>query len=143
MKIAVVADDLTGANVNGALLTAKGFFSSTCLDLSEWCAEDFSRTAVVAVSVDSRLLPPDQARERVRKAVAVLSKQQPSLVAKRIDSTLRGNCGAEIEGALAAMDALSPDGSPEALAVVVPAYPGSGRIAVGGFLIVHGTALQP
>ena len=31
MDIAVIADDFTGANANGALLTAKGFSSATCL----------------------------------------------------------------------------------------------------------------
>ena len=36
MKIAVIADDLTGANADGALLTAKGFPSATCFDLEKW-----------------------------------------------------------------------------------------------------------
>ena len=142
MKIAVIADDLTGANADGALLTAKGFPSATCLDLETWDAREFAGYAAVAVSADSRLLKPAEARERVRKAVALFAAQKPALISKRIDTTLRGNVGAEIEGALEAMDAAAGLEQEKTVAVVVPPYPGSGRICAGGYLIVHGIPLE-
>ena len=152
MKIAVIADDLTGSNVDGALLRAEGFSSATCLDSSDWDEEAFAGVEAIAVSTDSRLLSPEEAREKVRKAVSMLASKQPVLFAKRIDSTLRGNLGAEIETALEAIDeenrkrAIALGQMQESvnlsLAVVVPAYPESGRIAAGGYLLVHGMALQ-
>ncbi len=142
MKIAIIADDLTGSNVNGALLTAEGFFSATCLDASDWDREAFPTVTAVAVSTDSRLLTPQDAAQKVYETTAILATKKPALFAKRIDSTLRGNLGAEIEAALRAMDDAAPKDSLPAVAVAVPAYPASGRVAVGGYLIVHGVALQ-
>ena len=142
MKILVVADDLTGANANGALLTAKGFPSATCLSPESWHPEEFAEYAAVAVSTDSRLLPPAQAKEKVRRTISLFARQGPAVIAKRIDSTLRGNIGAEIEGGLEALDAANGPTGEKAVAVVVPPYPGSGRIACGGYLIVHGTPLE-
>ncbi len=56
------------------------------------------------------------------------------LCCKRIDTTLRGNVGEEIDGML---DAL-PEGY---RAIVVTAYPRAGRICVGGHVLVNGEAL--
>lgn len=141
MDIAVIADDLTGANANGALLTSKGFFSATCLDLV--CDLSlFAGYSAVAVSADSRLLPPADAREKVKRAVELFLEHEPALISKRIDSTLRGNVGAEIEGALLAMDEVAETGTEKAVALVVPSYPSSGRITSGGYLVVHGIPLQ-
>ncbi|MDL2209795.1 hypothetical protein LJC26_03205 [Desulfovibrio sp. OttesenSCG-928-O18] len=142
MDIAVISDDLTGANANGALLTAKGFFSATCLDLGRWDPVAFAGYAAVAVSADSRLLPPGDAREKVRAAVRLFVAHNPALISKRIDSTLRGNVGAEIEGALLAMDEAASAGAEKSVALVVPSYPSSGRITSGGYLVVHGIPLE-
>ena len=142
MDIAVIADDLTGANANGALLTAKGFLSATCLGLAQWDPAGFAGYAAVAVSTDSRLLGKQDAWNAVYAAVKMFAAESPSLIAKRVDSTLRGNVGAEIEAALKAMDDTAPAGAQPAVAIVVPSYPSSGRIAAGGYLIVHGVPLQ-
>lgn len=142
MKIAVVADDLTGANANGALLTAKGFPSATCLDPETWNPREFEGCAAVTFTADSRLLKPEEAREKFRRIVSMLAAHKPVIVSKRIDTTLRGNVGAEIEGALAALDASAEPGAEKAVAIVVPPFPNSGRIAAGGYLIVHGIPLE-
>ena len=146
MDIAVIADDLTGANANGALLAAKGFSSVTLLDLADLCLEDVGRYSAVAHSTDSRLLSPHRAGERVRAAVEAFAACAPVLLAKRVDSTLRGNIGAETEAALTAMEEYcgregAAPGEPP-LAVVVPSFPSSGRIAVGGCMVVHGVPLE-
>jgi uncharacterized protein YgbK (DUF1537 family) len=142
MDIAVIADDLTGANADGALLAAKGFPSATCLDPAAWTAAAFAGYSAVAFSADSRLLPPAEAREIVRAAVRIFAAHGPALVAKRIDSTLRGNVGAELDGALLAMDEAAPAGAEKTVALVVPSYPASGRITAGGYLVVHGIPLE-
>lgn len=53
---------------------------------------------------------------------------------KRIDTTLRGGVGVEID---AMLDQLNED----AIAVVVPAMPQSRRILVGGYSVIDGVAL--
>ena len=53
---------------------------------------------------------------------------------KRIDTTLRGGVGVEID---AMLDQLNED----TIAVVVPAMPQSRRILVGGYSVIDGVAL--
>lgn len=140
MDIAIIADDFTGANANGALLTAKGFSSATCLSADTWDPRNFSAYTAVAVNAESRLLSRDKARNAVYAAVMLFASAKPALLSKRVDSTLRGNVGAELEAALKGMD--DAYGHSEAMAVLVPSYPSSGRICVGGYLIVHGVPLE-
>lgn len=135
IQVAIAADDLTGANAAGALLAAKGLRAATCLGLENWSEAFLASVDALSVSTDSRLIPADQAKQRVFDTVAAFARLKPRFVAKRIDTTLRGNLGAEIEGALAAL-------GPEALAVVVPAFPATGRHAVGGYVLVDGVALE-
>ena len=140
MNIAVIADDFTGANANGALLTAKGFSSATCLGLDHWNSENFAEYTAVSLNAESRLLPPEKAWKVVYEAVRLFCREKPALVSKRVDSTLRGNIGAEMEAAVKAMD--DSYGHQQSLAVLVPSYPSSGRICVGGYQIVHGVPLE-
>jgi uncharacterized protein YgbK (DUF1537 family) len=141
-RIAIVADDLTGANANGSLLAGKGFSAATCLDPDAWDDDCFVDVDAVTITTDSRLLEPDDARRRVFDGFRLLlAHNQAVVLSKRIDSTLRGNLGSEIEAALAAIDQ-SGRWSDAALAVVVPAFPASQRIAVGGYLVVNGMPLS-
>lgn len=140
-RIAIVADDLTGANANGALLAGKGFTAATCLAPEVWEGDAFADIDAVTLTTDSRLLPAAEARRRVSGGFrALLAHGTPEVLAKRIDSTLRGNLGPEIDAALEAIDESGLWSEP-ALAVVVPAFPGSQRIAVGGYLLVNGVPL--
>lgn len=131
-KVLVVADDMTGANDTGALFSKNGFPAATVLrpELSRRLREE---KMVLCISTDTRAAEPEHAREAVRKAVERYG-DSGMLICKRIDSTLRGNVGSEIDGML---DAL-PEGW---RAAVVPSCPGAGRICVGGHVLVHGVAL--
>ncbi|MDR1826978.1 MAG: four-carbon acid sugar kinase family protein [Methylobacteriaceae bacterium] len=141
-KILIVADDLTGANANGSLLANKGFSAATCLDREQWNAGYFSEFDAVTLNTDSRLLPPREAGQRVYDGYRLLLEHAaPAVIAKRIDSTLRGNIGAELDAALQAVDDC-PLSSEPALAVVVPSFPASDRLAVGGYLLVNGIPLE-
>ncbi len=141
-KIIIVADDLTGANANGSLMARKGFTAATCLGREQWNADVFSNYDAVSFNTDSRLLPSNDAWQCVYDAVRLLvGDTKPAVVAKRIDSTLRGNVGSEIEAALKALDDCArKDGA--SFAVVVPAFPASNRLAVGGYVIVNGIPLE-
>lgn len=120
MKVAIVADDLTGANATSALLSKKGFSTITCLEAFHPSLSDFD---IVSFSTDSRSIPAEEAYSRVSACLDQFMQTSP-LISKRIDSTLRGNMGAEVDAVL--------DKYPELMAIVVPVYPSSGRICVGG-----------
>lgn len=145
-----IADDLTGANVNASLLAAHGFSAATCAFCAQWDAAFFAQYDAVSINTASRLLPPAQARQAVYAATRQALELQPCILSKRIDSTLRGNLGCEIEGALDAMNERPhqdelPDLAnrvAQAVAIVCPAYPASQRIVVEGYMIVEAVPLQ-
>jgi len=79
---------------------------------------------------DSRTLPAGQAATRVGTLGIALRRAGARLVYKKIDSTLRGNVGAESAALLVALG--------RRLAVVAPAFPSNGRTTRGGVQLVDG-----
>lgn len=148
MDIAILADDLSGANIDGALLAEKGFTNATCASLSQWDPAVFAGYETITINTDSRLMSGKEARDCVYQAMRLILPHAPQLLAKRIDSGLRGNVGGEIEALLQAIDDLSDSTDPksddaqQATAIIVPAFPSSGRIAVGDYLLVDGIPLE-
>lgn len=130
MKVAVVADDLTGANATSALLSKKGFRAITCLEKFH---DGLTKFEIVSFATNSRSIPYKEAYSRVIECINQFKEYNP-LISKRIDSTLRGNLGAEVDAVI--------DSNPELMALVVPVYPSSERICVGGSLLVNGIPLQ-
>lgn len=131
----IIADDLTGANATGVLLKKLNLKTSTIMNMQGMEKESLMQYDAITYPTDSRAIPGTEAYRRVFKAVTQLKSPEVRLYNKRIDSTLRGNLGAEIDGML---DGLGED----RVAVVVPCFPQAGRIAVGGYLLVHGVMLQ-
>ncbi|QBS36768.1 four-carbon acid sugar kinase family protein [Thermaerobacter sp. FW80] len=142
----LVADDVTGANATAARVAARtGIPGRVVLDPGTWTApaatDDADPLAAAAdaepslhvVPTHSRTVEPAEARRRVRTAFLGLRRRGCRRFGKRIDSTLRGNLGAELAGAL--------DALPGHLAVVVAAFPASGRATVAGRLRIHGVPL--
>jgi len=124
-KLGIVADDLTGS------MDSSGYFA--CLGLSTVVVLNpgFPSDAdVVVIDTNSRAEDPNIAVERVRQAVRSLAGR---VVYKKIDSTLRGNIGAELEAAIADMAGEK--------AIVAPAFPAVGRTTVAGILLVNGVAV--
>lgn len=134
-RCVVVADDLTGANATGVLLKKNGFDTLTLLRTAMDRASSLSDCDCLVLPTDSRAIPAEQAYARVREALELLAGPEVLLYAKRIDSTLRGNLGSETD---AFLDFLGP----EYLAVCVPCFPSSGRVLVGGHLMVNGKPLR-
>ncbi len=123
--LGIVADDLTGA------MDSSGYFAGQGLSTVVFLGPDFSSAADIAViNTDSRAEIPDVARERVRGAVRGLAGR---MVYKKIDSTLRGNIGIELE---AAGEELHSE-----KIIVAPAFPVAGRTTVGSVLLVNGTSV--
>ncbi|MTH46524.1 four-carbon acid sugar kinase family protein [Intestinirhabdus alba] len=133
-KLGIVADDLTGATTVGVLLARSGLKTAAFFD-----SDSFARNAVdypaMVISSDSRPLPKAEAQLRVSAAVRQLKARGAHWFTKRIDTTLRGGIGYEIDAML--------DLLPEAtVAVVVPAMPQSRRILVGGYSVIDSVALS-
>jgi uncharacterized protein YgbK (DUF1537 family) len=134
-NIVIIADDLTGANATGVLLARHGFEAATFLNLDKYDPNRNQDLKVVSISTDSRGVKKDIAYGRVKEVVDFFKDDDIKLFAKRIDSTLRGNIGTEIDGVL---DSLSND----TIALVVPAFPSSGRVCIGGYLMVNQIPLE-
>ena len=133
LNTVIIADDLTGANDTGAILAQNGFSVGTVLKLEQM--RDFESYNVLCVSTNSRGMSQSNAYEIVKETANYFPKDDSILYSKRIDSTLRGNVGAEIDSIL---DYLGEDYH----AVVVASFPDSGRTSVGDILLVHGVPLQ-
>ena len=134
-KVVVIADDLTGANATGVLLARQGFKAATFLNLSKYNKEENKDLNILSISTDSRAIDSDEAYEKVKNIVEFFKEDDVTLFSKRIDSTLRGNIGPEIS---AVLDNLNK----ETYAIVVPAFPSSGRVCIGGFLMVNQIPLE-
>jgi uncharacterized protein YgbK (DUF1537 family) len=127
MRVGIVADDLTGAMDASAPFADRGF--ATRVLLSHGAARDGADACeVLAIDTHSRDLDADGAATAVQSAFARMGTDR--LPFKKIDSTLRGNVGAELAAAMQA--------SGRNCALVAPAAPAQGRTLRGGHLFVHG-----
>ncbi len=134
-EIAIIADDLTGANATGVLFARDSYKTASFVYNSDDNEQESNDFDIISVSTESRSIEPEAAYKRVKKAAESLRTNNLKLICKRVDSTLRGNIGAEIDGVL---DALPR----EHMAAVVPAFPSSGRINIGSYLLVNSIPLE-
>lgn len=130
MKIAVIADDLTGGADTGVLFcpVVGPVYLTGVRDKNV----DVSsvQTAGISLCTNSRHLSPAAAREATRKAAAKILAVSPGLVYKKVDSCLRGNPGTEIDTLLQEMGG--------DLSFIAPALPSQGRTTEGDIHRVHG-----
>jgi D-threonate/D-erythronate kinase len=134
-SVLVLADDFTGAMDTGHGFAARG--CAVRVVVAEPNADDTDRPSsgdsdVLAVDLDTRDLEPTAASTAV--ASFLEAGPVPELVYKKVDSTLRGNVVREVDAALEATGA--------ELAVVAPAFPGTGRVTVNGRHLVDGRPLE-
>ena len=133
--IGSVADDLTGATTTGVLLARSKARTAVFFNVeAAMKAEGVDELDAIIISSNSRPLPANEAYDKLKDATIALKSMGARYFQKRIDTTMRGGIGVEID---AMLDQLSED----TVAVVVPAMPQSRRILVGGYSIIDGTAL--
>ena len=131
--IAIVADDLTGSGDTAVQFVRAGW----CTHLSIGGADEalsgpaHDGVEVLAVTTNSRALSAGEAADVIGRNVRQLREAGVSRLYKKVDSTLRGAFKAEID---AARDAWRDD----AIAVVCPAFPATGRTVEQGILYVNG-----
>lgn len=131
----VIADDLTGANATGVLLKKMDYKAYTVMNTERIELSTISACDCVLYPTDSRGVEPEIAYNRVMNVCKLLKNDDVKVYSKRIDSTLRGNLGSETD---AMLDCLGDD----YIAVVAPCFPASGRIVIGGYMLVNGVPLH-
>jgi uncharacterized protein YgbK (DUF1537 family) len=132
-RFAIIADDLSSATDCGAQVVRSDL--SVVVPLRGYSLPTQSHTAqVISIDTDSRSLTADLAYSKVQAATQQLVADGWTHIFKSVDSTLRGNIGAEIE---AVMDVVQPD-----CAVIAPAFPKYGRTTVNGVQYLHGRPLH-
>ncbi|MGW8399294.1 four-carbon acid sugar kinase family protein [Streptomyces lydicus] len=135
-QVLVIGDDLTGANATGALYARLGLRAVTVSALPQ--VERYAdRVDVLVVNTASRHWTSARAYAAVR-AVAEAAGAAP-LIVKRVDTTLRGNPGSELDAVLDLAATRDPAARIRTLAV--PAFPDAGRSTVGGLHLVDGVPL--
>ncbi len=123
-RLVIVADDLTGACDAAGTLTCYGPVP-VAID------GKIPSGRIAAIDLDTRRL--DAARARRRVARAVRSIESDALLYKKVDSRLRGNVVAELNGVL--------DVRPGPL-LFIPALPEENRVAVAGIYRVDGRRIS-
>ncbi len=124
-RLGIIADDLTGAMDSSGCFSSRGLSTVVVLDPNFPSAAD-----VVVINTNSRADDANIASSKVRQAVTNLKGR---VIYKKIDSTLRGNVGAELQ---AAMEELGCE-----KAIVAPAFTAVGRTTVAGVLLVKGVSV--
>ena len=133
-RIAIIADDLTGAadTAAGMLGAAQAWVTwARRAERVTWHADD----RIVAVDAATRHLTAIAATEAVRSLTTLFRTAGFTHLYKKIDSTLKGHIAAEVRAALAGWH-------PASLAVIAPAFPAAGRTTRGGRQCVGGTPLD-
>lgn len=128
----IIADDITGAGDSGVHFAAAGRRIALLLNRAA-LGETLANHEMATLSSESRFMEPGEAAKAVRQTVRECRAAGADVVYKKIDSTLRGNPGAETE-------ALLDEGSFQ-IALVCPAMPKTGRTVREGKLFLHGRSL--
>ena len=134
-RLAILADDLTGAADTGAAFAAAGLRSVVLLspDAPIPAAPD-----VLVMSSESRDLLPADAAEAIRRCAVRIGDwcgADTSIpVYVKVDSTMRGHPGVQLAVVRAMLG--------EVRALVAPAFPAQGRTTVHGRQCVHGVPLD-
>src|SRR5512142_327974 len=131
-EVTIIADDLTGAADCALAFSAAGLPTFVSLDDATVPAS----ARVVAVDTDSRPLPGNVAAERTRTAARRALREGTRALYKKIDSTLRGNVGAEVAAMYEAAVEAAPGRRP--LVLLAPAFPATARTVRDGRVLVGG-----
>ncbi|HEY7141750.1 MAG TPA: four-carbon acid sugar kinase family protein [Methylomirabilota bacterium] len=129
MIVGIQADDLTGACDTGAPFAARGLETLVVVHDGDPPRAPDTTTAVLVIDTESREQPAEDARARARWAGNALKAGSPRILYKKLDSTLRGRIGAEVDGML--------DGAGLGLALLAPAFPAQRRTVVDGCVRVE------
>ncbi len=124
LRLAIIADDLTGALDTATPFVAAGLRVAVAISIDGIAAALATGADIVAVNTASRALPPRDAMARAAQAARALNAAEPSIIFKKIDSRLKGNPGPESH---AVADVTGRD-----RLVIAPAIPDQQRLTQNG-----------
>lgn len=122
-EVVVIADDFTGANDAGVSLALSGKKVSVAFQ-----TPFTGDTDALVINSDSRALGASEAAEKLTRYADEIDGAK--WLVKKIDSTLRGNPGAEVAALLRL--------SGQRQAIIAPAFPAAGRTTQNGVCLVKG-----
>ena len=131
-KILIVTDDLTGAN-DTSVQFSKRQLKSLVITNKDHFIKSLKVCDALVVDTESRSDDKDTAYRKAFEIGKIAKAQHIKFIYKKLDSTFRGNIGAEISGL---MDALEIQH-----AIIVPALPSNDRITKDGYVYVKGQLL--
>ncbi len=134
-KCVVIADDLTGGNATGVMISGYGYDTYSIVNMEGLDPNNMPECDCIVYPTNSRQVSADTAYKLVYNATKFFMNDDIKVYSKRIDSTLRGNLGSETD---AMLDALDND----AIAMVVPCFPQAERVIIGGYVLVKGIPLH-
>lgn len=123
-KLAVIADDFTGALDTGVQFAKAGVATTVTAALPPHGYKAPDNAEVVVFDLETRHLPAADAGRLVAGCVETLKSAGVSFFYKKTDSALRGNIGAELEALISA--------GIDRPVFFIPAFPKTGRTTIGG-----------
>ncbi len=132
-KLLIVADDFTGACDTG-IQFSKNHMKTIVITGTDHLSESLQKCDVLAVNIESRFDDADSAYRKAHSVGGIAAAEGIQHIYKKLDSTMRGNIGAEISGLMDSLDIKH--------AFVVPALPKYGRTTVNGNVFIDGVLLE-
>jgi uncharacterized protein YgbK (DUF1537 family) len=97
LRVAIIADDLTGALDTATPFAMNGLSVAVAVTIDGLAVALASGVEVVAVNTASRALAPSAACARMTAVAHQLAAASPAIVIKKIDSRLKGNIAVETD----------------------------------------------
>lgn len=132
-RIGIIADDLTGAADTGVQFAKRGLTTLVIID-KDYREDILDRMQILAFNTNTRNVVPEIAYKRVNRVAKILKNKGVKCIYKKIDSTLRGNIGIEIESVMDVFDVET--------VILTASLPVHKRITVGGYQLVNQVPLQ-
>ncbi|MEA5082777.1 MAG: four-carbon acid sugar kinase family protein [Lachnospiraceae bacterium] len=128
--IAIIADDLTGANDTGVQYKKNGYSTTVkIMNDNDVTSKMFKTSDVVVINTDSRPLSSKEAYTTVYELAKNLNTLDDiEYIYKKVDSLMRGNPAPELEAII--------DATGAKVAIVASAFPDNGRIVTDGTLMM-------
>jgi uncharacterized protein YgbK (DUF1537 family) len=130
VRLAIVADDLTGALDVSAPIAARGLRVVVATGPGATAQAINTGAEVICVNTASREIAADAARDAVSTVSRMLAAVRPEVALKKVDSRLKGHVALETRAMMAAFGKVR--------AIVAPAVPGQGRMVTAGHVRGHG-----
>jgi len=126
--IAIISDDITGANDSGVQLLESGINTTVLFDIPNKKAKN--KNEHIVINTNSRMLTLTKAKRVTKQAGKYLLASGYEIIYKKMDSTLRGYPGTELK---VLQQLFNAD-----FVFIAPAYPTMGRTTMNGIHYVNG-----